>query len=264
MQKKSWIWIFISILVLITFSSVYSLCKSDIYILDSEILRIKSNYLDIINICLIIPLGIIITIFILKRHYWAKLAAIGVSAYSLYMFGFNSLSLGFNELFLVYIAIFGLSIFCTVIGYKDVHEKAEDIKSNFKLKFSAIYLLLFATVPAIAWISEIVIAIMQDAQPSHNLLINVTVNVVHVFDLAFFLPVIIIFAINLLRGKYSGVVLSFISVIFVILISISILFMEIGLVCSELNYDEGQLYSMFVLIPLGIAPLITLFKEMNR
>lgn len=263
MQKKNWIWVFISILALVTFSSVYSLINPEIYILDSGILSVKSHFLDLINIGVIIPLGIIVTILVFKNNHRAKLTTIGITVYSLYMFGFNALSLRFNELFLVYIIIFGLSIFYSVSVYYGVIQDTEDKEYSFRSKLTSIYLILFAIIPAMAWLSEITISIINQVQPIHNIEQDVTANVVHIFDLAFILPLIIISAISLIRGKKTGLISAFISVVFVMLVCLSILSMEVGLVRSGLNYDAPQLYSMMLLIPLGIISMIILKKELK-
>lgn len=264
MNKKSWIYIFISILVLTSFASIYSLISNDIYVLDSEMIRVKCHYLDIVNISLIVPFGTIMLILSLKNMYWAKLAAIGVSVYLLYMFGFNSLSLRFNELFLIYIIIFGLCIFCSVLGFLDLYRSGKSTESKIRMRISSVYLFLFAVIPGAAWITEIIRSIINSTVPDYNLDMNISVNIVHVFDLAFVFPLIILSGIQLIKGKKSGRSASFISVIFILLTCFAILVMEIGLIKSRLNYDQAQLYSMFILIPLGIFPLITLYKEVNR
>lgn len=262
MEKKSWIGIFISILILVAFSSIYSLINIDIYKLDSPILRVKSHYLDIVNLIVICPLGIISVVSIFKGSNRAKLVAISILAYALYMYGFNSLSLGFNRLFLIYISIFGLSIFSGVLGFLDIQDQGKRNKVGKGLKFVSIYLLLFTIVPALAWISEITTGMILGVQPDHNLDLGITVNVVHVFDLAFTLPLLAISGVNLLKGK--GIASGTISTFFVLLISISILVMEVGLLVNNLTYDSPQLYSMFLFIPLGIGAIFILFKEMKN
>lgn len=264
MNKKGWIYIFVSILVLTAFSSIYSLISNSSYLLDSQMIRAKCHYLDIFNISIVVPLGVLLTIHSLKNVYWAKLAVIGVSSYLLYMAGFSSLSLKFNKLFLINIAVFGLSIFCSVLGYIDVFEKGKGLASKFIKRVSSAYLFLFALIPGTAWIIEIVHSVINNSIPNHNLDMNISVNVVHVFDLAFVLPLIIISGVELIKGRKTGVISSFIAVVFILLTCIAILIMEIGLINERLNIDAGQFYSMFILIPLGLLPLSLLFKEVKR
>jgi len=264
MSRKNWIFIFIPIVVLTAVASLVSLLSPDFYFRDSAIIAVKSHYLDLINISIVIPIGVFMFVLAFRKIHWAKLFILGLMGYLAYMFGFNALSLNFNELFLIYIAVFGLSIFGVILGYREVQQSGNYLQNSIKMRISGIYLMLFAVVPIIAWLIEIVFATIGGSLPESISSMNLPVNVVHVFDLAFALPVIIIGAILLFRGKMSGLIISAISVVFVFFTCISILAMELGLQYHNMFFDPGQLYSMYLLTPLGIFPLITLVKAVSK
>ena len=263
MNKKNWIFIFLPILVLTAIASLVSLLTSDFYFRDSATMAVKAHYLDLINIGIVVPIGILMFVLAMKKSHWAKLFILGIMAHLAYEFGFNALSLYFNELFLVYVAVFGLSIFGIILGYGDVQQSGNYLENTIKMRLSGIYLMLFSVVPFFAWLIEI-FSTDKGSVPESISGMNLPVNVVHVFDMAFVLPVIIYGAVLLFRGKMSGLIISSISAAFVFLTCISILTMELGLQYHNMHFDEGQLYSMYLLTPLGIFPLITLFRAVAK
>jgi hypothetical protein len=264
MSKKNWVFIFLPIILLTAIASFVSLLTSDFYYRDSATMAVKSHYLDLINISIVVPIGVMMFVLAMKKSHWAKLFILGIMAYLAYMFGFNALSLYFNELFLVYVAVFGLSIFGIILGYGDVQQSGNYLENPIKMRISGIYLMLFSVIAYIAWLIEIILSTVNGSIPESISGMNLPVNVVHVFDMAFALPIIIIGAVLLFKGKMSGLIISSIMVAFVFLTCISMLTMELGLQYHNMHFDEGQLYSMYVLTPLGIFPLITLFRAVSK
>ena len=134
MSKKNWVFIFLPILVLTVIASLVSLLTSDFYFGDSATMAVKSHYLDLINISIVVPIGGLMFVLAIRKSHWAKLFILGIMGYLAYMFGFNALSLYFNELFLVYVAVFGLSIFGIILGYGDVQQSGNYLENPIKIR----------------------------------------------------------------------------------------------------------------------------------
>jgi len=264
MSKKNRIFIFPFILTLTVFASAVSLLKSDFYFRDSAIIAVKSHYLDMINLYFVVPLGILMFILSWKRTYWAKTFILGIMAYLAFMFGFNALSLFFNELFLVYIALFSLNVFGIISGYSEVQRSGNLLEKSLKIKLSAIFLLLFSVTAYAAWLIEVYSSTIHGSIPESIVSMNLPVSVVHVFDMGFALPIIVYGALKLINGKMSGLIISSIMAAFVFLICISVLGMELALKYEGLPIDGGKLISFYVLTPLSIFPMITLLKEISK
>ncbi|MGL1891812.1 MAG: hypothetical protein OCD02_09305 [Spirochaetaceae bacterium] len=264
MNKKNWILIFIPILIMTTIASLFSLLTMDFYFRDSTIIAVKSHYLDLINICIVVPLGIVMFILGMKNHYWAKLFIMGIMAYLAFMFGFNSLSLFFNELFLIYVSLFSLNIFGIILGYEDVKQSGNYLENTIKMRISGIFLVFFAITAYSAWLIEVISSTIYGLIPESIGGMNLPVSVVHVFDMAFALPIIVFGAVLLFKGKISGLIISSIMVVFVFLVCISVFGMELALQYQHMPIDEGKLYSMYLLIPLCIFPLINLLKATSK
>ncbi len=264
MSKKNWILIFLPILILIVIASLVSLLTADFYYRDSEIMAVKSQYLDLINMSVVFPMGLLVFVLALKDSYWAKLFILGIMAYLAFMFGFNALSLFFNELFLVYVALFSLNIFGIILGYGDVRQLGNYVNNQVKIKISGVVLMLFAVSVYALWLVEIITSTINRSIPENISGMNLPVSVVHVFDIGFALPMIVIGAILLFKGKISGLIISSIMATFVFLVCISLLGMELGLQHKNMPIDEGKLYYVFVMTPLSIFPLITLLRAVSK
>jgi hypothetical protein len=264
MTKKNWVFIFLPILLLTVVSSLVSLITPDFYFRDSAIIAMKSYHLDMIHLGFVVPLGIIMFILALKEKYWAKLFILGIMADLAFMFGFNAFSVFFNELFLIYVVIFSLNVFGIILGYKDVQKTGNYSENKTKVRISASFLMLFAITAYAAWLIEVITSIMNGSVPESIAGMNLPSSVVHVFDMSFALPMIIIGAILLFKSKMSGLIISSIMATFTFFICISILWMELTLQYYGMHFDPGKLYSMYVLAPLSIYPLVTLHRAVSK
>lgn len=264
MKKSNWLFLFPVIIALTSISSLASLLVPDFYFRDSAIIAMKCDYLDLIHLAIFVPVGILMFILAMRKSYSAKLFIIGMMAYLGFMFGFNALSLFFNELFLVYVTLFSLNIFGIVWGYIDVHKTGEYLENSIKIKISAAFLMLFAVTAYYAWSMEFVAFVQNGTTPESIADMNLPTPVVHVFDMAVALPMIIYGAVQLFRNKKSGLIISSVMVTFVFLTCISVFGMELALYNHNMPFDEGKLYSMSVLATLSIYPLITLFRAVSK
>ncbi|MDH5654962.1 MAG: hypothetical protein OEZ34_03580 [Spirochaetia bacterium] len=264
MRMDKWIFIFLPILLLTVISSLVSLLNPDFYFRDSEIMAAKSHYLDLINLFIVVPAGLVLFFLVMKGSYWAKLSILGIMAYLAFMFGFNALSLFFNKLFLVYIALFSLNIFGILFGYNNVRQSGTFPEDRFIIKVSAVLLMLFAVPVYFFWLIEVIASTVNNTVPETISNMNIPANVVHVFDMGFALPVIIYGSVLLLKGKNSGLVISAIMATFVFFICISLLGMEVGLHRNNLHFDQGILVSAIIMTPLSVFPLVTLSRAVSK
>jgi len=263
MKKNDWIFVFPLILALTAIASFLSINNPEFYYRDSIIIAVKSHNLDLINLCIIVPIGLFMFIKARRRSYGAELFILGIMAYLAFMFGFNALSLHFNELFLIYTALFSLNVYGIIFGFAHVKRSGNYREKSKKIIFSAIFLLLFAVTAYSAWLIEIVSSIIHNLIPESITGMGLPVSVVHVFDLVFALPAIVIGAFLLLKGKTSGLIISSIMVTFVFFVCIGQLGMELALLFQGFHVDEGILYSMYILTPLSVFPMLTLFKALS-
>jgi hypothetical protein len=75
---------------------------------------------------------------------------------------------------------------------------------NSKRKLVSVFLIAFGLLFALAWLSEIVPALLKGATPTGIKDIGAPVNPVHVLDLAFILPGMIVTALSVWRRRPLG------------------------------------------------------------
>src|SRR6056297_1513456 len=115
---------------------------------------------------------------------------LGALAYMLYTWASYALMLYFNELFLVYVALFGLSLFTFVGGVlrADPGAVRDRLDGRLPVRATSGYLAAIAVFFAAGWLAEIVPATLRGTAPEGVRLADVPANVIHVLDLAVLLP----------------------------------------------------------------------------
>jgi hypothetical protein len=135
---------------------------------------------------------------------------LGALAYMLYTWASYALMLYFNELFLVYVALFGLSLFTFVGGVLRLNPRAvkDRLAGRLPVRTTSGYLAAISLFFAAAWLSEVVPATLRGAAPESVRLAAIPTNVIHVLDLAVLLPAALLTAVWLWQRRDWGYVLA--------------------------------------------------------
>jgi hypothetical protein len=141
---------------------------------------------------------------------WAYLAWIGLLGYSVYTFAIYAFAVHFGPLFLLYVAVFGLSIYALVVGLSRLDY--ERVKESFSARVprrSASYLLMaIGGFFYLVWLWAVVPALVAGRVPDDLVKAGLLVNPVHVLDMAVFLPAMLLAGALLLRRRAMGYVLA--------------------------------------------------------
>jgi putative effector of murein hydrolase LrgA (UPF0299 family) len=125
-------------------------------------------------------------------------------SYTLYCFAVH-----FNNFFIAYCFILGLSFYSIIYFlFKSLKENVTEwFDESIPGKSISIYLFVIAIIFYFLWLSEIVPAILNQKIPASIVENGLLTNPVHVLDLAFCLPALIITAILLLKKNAVGYLL---------------------------------------------------------
>lgn len=163
---------------------------------------------DIANIVLAVPVLLISTYFLHKQSLKALPLWLGVLFYMAYSYAIYAFDIHFNFLFLIYVAVLGLS-FYTIVGsvasldFAHV-SKLLSFNNDRKVKLVSAFLMLLAIFFAFLWLSDILSALFTNSAPQGVKEIGLPVNPIHVLDLAFALPGMAITSITLWRKYVLG------------------------------------------------------------
>ena len=179
---------------------------------------------DFLDLFLITPVLVITTIFAYTGNKAARLIWSGSLFYLIYTFVIYCFAVHFNNMFILYCLILGLSFYLFVYFLITNSKKAVSgwFKNKIQYKLIGIYLIVIACLFYILWLSELIPAICTNSVPKSLTDTGLFTNPVHVLDLSVCLPAIFIAGILLLRKHYLGFLLAPAMLSFCVLMDITI------------------------------------------
>lgn len=174
-------------------------------------------------------------------------------SFTAYNYAIYAFSIHFGPLFLVWVAVLGLSIFALIGGLATAD--LPTIKQRFAgraMPGRAWFLIVVAALFVLLWLAQIVPDLLA-GRPSRSASDwNVPTNPVHVLDLAFFLPAVITSGVLLLRRHPFGYATAAAQLVWLALTCLPILITPI--VASA----RGHVHNWAVTLPIGALLLATL------
>lgn len=209
MKRSSELWLSVLIVVLALAATLAGLLSPSIY-RDPAVLLPQNLGTDVVTLCLGVPLLGFTAAAMRRGSLRARLLWLGALGYMVYAYSMYAISVRWNQLFLVYVALFGLSFFALIIGL--VRTDAERVRAGVAgrpaVRPVAVYLILIAVIVAALWLAEEVRALLNGTVPPSVVQFESPTNIVHVFDLGLVLPALVLAAVMLLRDRSWGYVLA--------------------------------------------------------
>lgn len=185
---------------------------------------------DFSNLLITVPALILSAFFASKGNRAGKIIWTGVMITNVYAFVIYSFALHFNFLFHVYCAILGVSVYSVL--YFFIKNLTVDFKSWFTdrvpVKAVGIFLIVIAALFTLLWLSQSLPAVLINQAPESITKDGLLTNPVHALDLSFYLPLIFISAIMLLKKKSLGYLLAPMMIVFAVMTNINIILLLIA------------------------------------
>lgn len=203
-SKHALVWSF-AIAILVAVASLLGLFGHGIY--DNETLNwtIQARGQDMGNL-LAIAVLLVSGFRFQKGSFKASLIWIGTLFYLIYAYMVYGFAVHFNRLFLVYVAVLGLSIFAVIMNIDAIRARASQYPNASAHKFAALALAGVGILFALLWLSEIIPALLAGTTPDSLKEAELWVNPIHVIDLSTVLPAFVLTGYLALKGKPSGLV----------------------------------------------------------
>ncbi len=140
----------------------------------------------------------------------ATLIWIGVLGYIFYVYTGASFAYTFNKLFLVYVALFSLSMFALVAAGSglDIQRIQSSFDRGTPRRAAALFLLLLGLMLIALWLSQIIPFLTTGQLPESLILADAPTMFVYVLDLGFVMPLALLGAWWLWRREPWGLVLA--------------------------------------------------------
>ena len=140
----------------------------------------------------------------------ALIAWLGAVTYLLYNAVLFLLATPFNRLFLLYAAMFALAFWSavTLLHRMDVPAFGERFSARLPARALATYLAAVAAFNALAWLAQVVPAVLSDQPPAFLVGTGLTTNPIYAQDLSFWIPLTAVTAWWLWRRRPWGLVIA--------------------------------------------------------
>ncbi len=161
-------------------------------------------------VALFVAVPVLVAVLLAAARGWDRapllwLGAVAYLGYNAFLFLFAT---PFNQLFLIYVAMFSLAIWsaAAVLGDTNLDGLAERLRPRVPVRAIAIYVWLIVALNALLWLRVVVPAVLGSKPPAFLEGTGMTTNPIYVQDLAFWLPLMAVAAAWLWRRRPLGYV----------------------------------------------------------
>ena len=184
--------------------------------------RVQGIGQDWVDLYVAVPWLIAASVAAFRGSYRGSLLLGGAFAYTAYSYAIYAFDVHFNQLFLVYCAILGLSVYGLVALSFTFGDARPWFGERAPRRVAAGFLIASSVVFALLWLAEDLPAVIRDEPPASLVEAGLPTNGVHVLDLALVLPALFIAGILLWRRRGAGYVLSTMALGFCVLMDLNI------------------------------------------
>jgi hypothetical protein len=212
----------------------------------------------------VVPLLLITFFYASKGSRQGLLLFGGVLAYIMYSYVIYAFGVHFNRFFLLYCSTLGLSLYAFIIFMRGVrHLEMDRWFQRAPEKPVSIFLVLVALVFYGLWFSTVLPATFGDSIPQEISDNDFLVNPIHVIDLAFALPALLIGAVQIWKKRSLGYLIASLALVFMVLLTIALAAMMVMLVIRGISedYTVALIFGIVCIIAVGL--LILLFRNMD-
>jgi hypothetical protein len=247
-----WLWLSIGAALLAIAGSLAGLFAPPIYSGLTATFLPQAIAQDTANLMLISPLMIVLAALALRNSLRAYLLWLGVVTFTVYNYVIYTFSIPFGYLFPLWVAVLGLSIYALIGGIAVASHEA--IRASYsrpeRVKVTAWVLIIVAVFFAFVWLSEDVPALLAGTAPASVIAMALPTNPVHILDLAFFLPAVIITGVMLIKRVALGYALAPAFLVFLVLTGVPILLTPVVQPLID------QVPAWGVALPIGLLTLV--------
>jgi hypothetical protein len=247
-----WLWLSIVAAILAIAGNIIALSVDRIYSSLTPVFLPQALAQDIANLALIAPFWLILAVLALRGSLRAYLLWLGVLTFTVYNYVIYTFSVPFEVLFLLWVAVLGMSLFSLIGGVvsMDYQAVASAFTSRRAVQVTAWFLIVTAVLFGLLWLSEDVPALLSNTKPQSVVDMAIPTNPVHILDLGFFLPAVIITGICLLKKKAWAYSIAPAFIIFLILTGIPIL------ITPVVQSARGESAAWGVFLPIGTLTVV--------
>ena len=224
----------------------------------SSVAQAKAN--DLVMLALGLPLLVVSTWLAFRGSLRGRLLLTGTLGFILYTYISMAFLAAFNALFLIYTALYSLSLFAFILSMMSFDLETLPEKFSERLPHGWIAGLLFfvSGFLLLAWLGRILPPTLGRQTP---LLENATTMVIQAMDLGLVLPLAVLGGILLLRRSAWGYLLASVALMKGMTMGIAVSAMGINMALQGVPDSLGILIPFLVITLLNLVMAVTLLKN---
>jgi hypothetical protein len=186
----------------------------------------------------------------------------GTIGFFLYTYLSMSMLTAFNALFLVYVALFALSLYAFILCMMsfDLASLPEHFSERLPRGWIAGLLFLIGGFLAAAWLGKVLGPLVQNVPP---VLDNTTTFVIQAMDLALIVPLAVLSAVLLLRRSAWGYLLTSVFVLKSIALGLAVSAMVVNMILAGAPEGAAIAVPFLVITVLNLAAAVALLKNIK-
>jgi hypothetical protein len=264
--KSHWIWLSVFVALLAAAASAAGIFMKSVYARETASWAAQGVGQDIVNLAVAVPALLVSAWFLRKGSVRALLVWLGVLVYIVYSYLMYALGVHFGAIFPVYVAALGLGFYVLFgsLFSLDRAALAGYFPAAMRVKPAAVYLMFSGVAFSLLWLSDIVRALAAGADPAGLAETGLPVNFVHVEDLGFILPGMIVTSVLLWRRKTAGLLFAVPLMVFAAVMGIGIMAMFAVLARRGMTGGGPLGYVMGFLVAVSLALTAIFLKDVQR
>ncbi|SMC16691.1 hypothetical protein SAMN02745134_00137 [Clostridium acidisoli DSM 12555] len=224
-DDKTLLYLTIPIVILIATCSSIGIWHEQLYFKETVDWLSQCIGQDISNLFFVSPILLASAFYSSKGNKIAKIIWIGTIITNIYSYIIYCFAVHFNFLFHIYCSILGLSIFSGIIFFTKYIN--EDFKNWFTQKVPTktfgFFLFTIASMFTALWLFDSLPSVLTNAVPENIIKDNLLTNPVQALDFSFYLPLMFISSVMLIKKKSLGYLIAPMMMVFAILTNINII-----------------------------------------
>ena len=207
---------------------------------------------DLITLVIGIPI-LLCSLYLIRRNSLkGQLIWMGTLFYFLYSYASMSFLASYNQLFLIYVALFSTSLYTFAYGLLslDVKTIKNSVSPGITIKIAGIFTIFMGAMLALMWLSMIISSLLSGNAPAG--LESYTTLVIQALDLGVLFPATIIGGSLLLKGNAWGYALISILIIKASLLGTAVLSMIVFMAKSGVSVALGEVMFFIIATAGGI------------
>jgi hypothetical protein len=218
---------------------------------------------DVITLFVGLPMLVISTVMAFRGSLRGRLLLTGTLGFFLYTYMSMSMLTMFNDLFLVYVALFSLSLYAFVLCMMsfDLETLPQHFSDNLPRGWIAALLFLIGGFLTMAWLGKVLPPILQNVPP---VLDNTTTFVIQAMDLGLIVPLAVLSGILLLRRSAWGYLLTSVFVLKAITLGLAVSAMVVNMMLAGAPEGAGIAIPFLVITILNLAAAGSLLRNISN